>query len=79
MNGKDIETEILVTFDETIQFEPLQKQVVVNRNKACQRCEGTREEPGSKSLTCYSCQGSGVKKDPLFQTDSVCNTCSGLG
>ena len=55
------------------------KKVVYMKDVKCGSCNGTRENPGSKSSQCYSCKGEGVKKDPLFHKESKCNTCSGHG
>jgi molecular chaperone DnaJ len=58
----------------------LQKTVSYSRQVSCPKCQGSREqEAGESSPVCYSCKGSGVRKDPLFRKESKCNTCKGFG
>ena len=49
------------------------------REVVCSACNGSKEAPGEKSFECYSCKGTGIKKDPLFKTEKKCNTCQGFG
>jgi len=78
-DGANLQSEVNVTFQESVQQDLVKKAVNFSRDILCGSCDGTREQPGSKSNICYSCQGKGVKKDPLFQKESRCNTCKGHG
>ena len=52
-----------------------EKTIAYSKEVKCYACKGTKEAGGSKSSQCYSCKGLGIKKDPLFQKESKCNTC----
>lgn len=36
------------------------KEVSINVDAACQRCDGKGQEPGSKVQHCHNCNGSGM-------------------
>ena len=78
-DGDDLTTEVDITFEQSIQEGGLEKEITVNRSVICSSCNGSRESVGSKSNTCYSCKGTGVKEDSLFKKQVKCNTCSGHG
>lgn len=54
------------------------KQIEIEKDVICPSCNGTREK-GGQSHQCYSCKGSGLRKDPLFHKVVMCNTCTGHG
>jgi len=56
-----------------------EKTINVEKLVKCPSCHGTREQEGSESMNCYSCKGTGIKKDPLFHSEAKCNTCKGHG
>ena len=78
-NGRDHSVDVEVTFDEVMQEGGVIKTVSVDLDVICPSCNGTRERAGSTSLPCYSCKGTGVKKDALFNKETKCNTCKGHG
>ena len=78
-DGEDLKTEIEITFAESIQEGGLQKEISVQRKDICHSCNGSRETAGSKSNSCYSCKGTGIKEDSLFKKKVKCNTCKGHG
>lgn len=45
----------------------------------CSSCSGSRENNGVEGSPCYSCKGTGIRKDPLFHKEQKCNTCKGFG
>ena len=67
-DGKDLYADVEVTFAEVMQEGGVQKEITVDREVICSTCNGTRERPGSQSLPCYSCKGTGVKEDTMFRT-----------
>ena len=73
--------ELVVNLEEMIfsKNDFITKSVEYEKQAICSSCNGTREEGGAKSSTCYSCKGKGVKIDPLFRKESRCNTCKGHG
>ena len=78
-DGRDMRVDLEVTFEEVVQKGGVLKRVQVERDSLCASCQGTRESTDSESLTCYSCKGSGVKLDAIFQKETRCNTCMGHG
>ena len=78
-DGKDMRIDLEVSFDEIMREGGLLKHVEVKRETLCPSCQGSRESTESESLTCYSCKGSGVKLDAIFQKETRCNTCMGHG
>lgn len=57
------------------------KEMTVNMDASCQRCDGKGHEPGSKIQHCHYCNGSGmetVNRGP-FVMRSTCRRCSGKG
>jgi molecular chaperone DnaJ len=71
--------DLAMTFKESLQAQ--KKRVKVKLLQKCSFCKGTREKSGneSDSPVCYSCKGTGIKKDPLFHKEVRCNTCKGIG
>ena len=78
-DGKDLFTEIEVSFNEVMQEGGVTKEIKILREDICTSCNGSREQPGSQSSICYSCGGSGIKEDVLFHKQTRCNTCKGHG
>uniref|UniRef100_A0A4W4H9Z3 DnaJ heat shock protein family (Hsp40) member A3a n=1 Tax=Electrophorus electricus TaxID=8005 RepID=A0A4W4H9Z3_ELEEL len=57
------------------------KEITVNIDGTCQRCDGKGHEPGSKIQHCHHCNGTGmetVNKGP-FVMRSTCRRCGGRG
>lgn len=81
--GDDIEIAINVSFEESVQGT--EKPIEYSRLILCAHCKGKGAEPGSKIVTCHTCQGTGqqirVQRTPLgqIQTATVCRTCEGSG
>ncbi|HPK14164.1 MAG TPA: molecular chaperone DnaJ [Candidatus Paceibacterota bacterium] len=81
--GRDLETEINLTFKESIFG--VSKDLYINKQTICQTCGGTGAEPGTKMGTCSYCGGQGqikeVKRTILgsFSTTRVCPNCHGQG
>lgn len=57
------------------------KEMSVNIEAACQRCDGKGHEPGTKVQHCHFCNGSGMVRAPTRCVSSKCvrvvllNTC----
>ena len=81
--GRDLQTNITVTFDEAVFGAT--KEIEANRTERCSRCEGSRSEPGHNAQTCNNCKGSGrVRRAQRsvfgqFMTEVECNVCNGSG
>lgn len=81
--GNDIEATIELTFEESVFGT--EKELQVTKPETCDRCAGQTVEPGSKLISCITCQGTGevrsVRHTILGQinTSQVCANCHGQG
>ena len=81
--GNDIQVDLQLEFKEAIFG--VEKEIRLNKNNACEVCNGSGVEPGSKMTTCSDCKGQGqvrrVQQTILgaMQTVSTCPTCNGRG
>jgi len=81
--GRDIQTEIDLTFRESIFG--VKKSVVINKQSTCDICKGTGGKVGTKMNTCKTCNGQGkvheIRRSILgsFQTTKICEECFGNG
>ncbi|XP_060757395.1 dnaJ heat shock protein family (Hsp40) member A3a [Neoarius graeffei] len=57
------------------------KEITVNVEATCQRCDGKGHEPGSKIQHCHHCNGSGMEtvNTGPFVMRSTCRRCGGRG
>uniref|UniRef100_A0A8C4JJJ5 DnaJ homolog subfamily A member 3, mitochondrial n=1 Tax=Dromaius novaehollandiae TaxID=8790 RepID=A0A8C4JJJ5_DRONO len=57
------------------------KEIVVNINDSCQRCDGKGHEPGTKAQRCHYCNGTGMEtiNTGPFVMRSTCRRCGGRG
>ncbi|XP_075292303.1 dnaJ homolog subfamily A member 3, mitochondrial isoform X2 [Opisthocomus hoazin] len=57
------------------------KEIVVNMNDSCQRCDGKGHEPGTKAQRCHYCSGTGMEtiNTGPFVMRSTCRRCGGRG
>uniref|UniRef100_A0A8C6ZEE5 DnaJ homolog subfamily A member 3, mitochondrial n=1 Tax=Nothoprocta perdicaria TaxID=30464 RepID=A0A8C6ZEE5_NOTPE len=57
------------------------KEIVVNINDSCQRCDGRGHEPGTKVQRCHYCNGTGMEtiNTGPFVMRSTCRRCGGRG
>lgn len=81
--GRDLETEIELTFEESIFG--VSKDIYVVKPTACHTCAGSGAKPGTKMEKCSYCNGQGQIKEikrtifGSFSTSSVCPNCQGQG
>ncbi|MBP9738375.1 molecular chaperone DnaJ [Candidatus Saccharibacteria bacterium] len=81
--GRDIQTEITLTFEEAIFG--LERTISLSMNDVCTHCKGKRAEPGYELKTCETCQGSGQvvqQMNTIFgaiQQAALCRECDGRG
>uniref|UniRef100_A0A3B3DB73 DnaJ homolog subfamily A member 3, mitochondrial n=1 Tax=Oryzias melastigma TaxID=30732 RepID=A0A3B3DB73_ORYME len=57
------------------------KEISVNIDTTCQRCDGKGHEPGTKVQHCHNCNGSGMEtiNTGPFVMRSTCRRCGGKG
>lgn len=81
--GKDIQVDINITFSESIFG--VEKTISLNKNSACNTCQGTGAKPGTNTQTCSTCGGKGKVrevKQSFFgsvQVTNICPDCQGKG
>ncbi len=81
--GADLRLDLELTFEEAAFG--IEKNVRLNREETCERCNGSGAEPGTKAETCPDCHGTGevrVTQNTMFgQMVNVqpCRKCHGTG
>jgi molecular chaperone DnaJ len=77
--GADLETEVRVSFDESMQGTT--KAVRIQGPAPCETCHGSGAAPGTSPIDCPQCGGTGaiaVNQGP-FQMAQTCPRCHGSG
>lgn len=81
--GRDIETDVVITFEQAVFGTEVELNLVME--DTCEHCKGTTAEPGHGMKTCADCQGSGqivsVTRTVFgnIQQAVVCPKCRGSG
>jgi molecular chaperone DnaJ len=77
--GHDLRYNMEITLEEA--FEGKKAQVRVPSSVACDVCTGTGAAPGSKPITCPTCQGDGKVRaaQGFFTIERTCPSCHGRG
>jgi molecular chaperone DnaJ len=77
--GADLRYNYEVTLEEA--FSGKQAEITINTSVACEPCDGTGAAPGSKPVTCPTCQGMGKVRaqQGFFTVERTCPTCHGAG
>ncbi len=81
--GRDISTEIDISFEESIFG--VKRNVLITKQSKCDICKGDGAKPGTKMNTCKTCNGQGkireMKRSILgtFQSVKECDHCHGKG
>jgi molecular chaperone DnaJ len=77
--GRDIETDVHISFDQAM--EGAQVPVSVTLSAPCPTCHGTGAKPGTQPTVCPRCQGRGVEAESqgLFSISQPCRQCGGTG
>lgn len=81
--GQDIQVGVSLTFEEAVFG--VEKEVTLNTEVACKRCNGDGAEIGYNLRTCSTCHGSGQvnrNMNTIFgqiQQTSECTACDGRG
>src|SRR5256714_5968530 len=77
--GRDLETEVHISFDQAM--EGAQVPVTVPVSAPCPTCGGSGAKPGTAPTVCSRCHGRGVVSEGqgLFSISSPCPQCGGSG
>jgi molecular chaperone DnaJ len=83
VQGGDVAVEVEITLDQAARGSTV--EISYDLVDACERCRGSRAEPGSEVQTCRNCQGAGrvraVTRTAFGQLvrEHVCEVCGGEG
>jgi len=81
--GRDLEYHATLGFEEAVFG--VDKELELDREEPCERCKGSRSEPGQTPTRCTTCNGTGqvrrVQRNIFgqFAQISACSTCGGEG
>jgi len=77
--GQDLRYNMELSLEEA--YEGKKAQVRVPSSISCEACQGSGAEPGSKPVTCTTCQGMGKVRatQGFFTVERTCPTCHGRG
>ena len=77
--GRDLETEVSLTFDQAVQGA--QVSLTVPTSQPCPTCRGTGAKPGTSPKVCPVCGGRGVElqSQGIFSISQPCSNCHGTG
>ncbi len=77
--GRDLETEVSLTFDQAV--EGAQVPLSVPTSNPCPTCHGTGAKPGTSPRLCPVCGGRGVESQSqgIFSLSQPCSNCHGSG
>ncbi len=78
-DGSDLRYDLEITLEEAAKG--IEKEITFRRLHACERCDGSGAEPGSKRVTCPTCRGSGQirRSGGIITFAQTCPTCGGSG
>jgi molecular chaperone DnaJ len=77
--GRDLETEVRISFDQSISGA--QVPLSVPTSGACPTCHGTGAKPGTTPQVCPRCEGRGIETEGqgMFSISQPCSRCGGSG
>ncbi len=78
-DGSDLRYDLEITLEEAANGT--EKEISFRRLHACERCDGSGAEPGSKKVTCPTCRGAGQirRSGGIITFAQACPTCGGAG
>src|SRR5471032_1714829 len=78
-DGSDLRYDLEITLEEAARG--IEKEISFRKLVACERCNGSGAEPGSKRVTCPTCRGAGQvrRSGGIIVFTQTCPTCSGTG
>ncbi|WP_414663999.1 molecular chaperone DnaJ [Horticoccus sp. 23ND18S-11] len=78
-DGADLRYDLEITLEEAAKG--VEKEISFRKAMACERCDGSGAEPGSKKITCSTCRGAGQirRSGGIITFTQTCPTCGGAG
>ncbi len=78
-DGADLRYDLEITLEEAARG--LEKEISFRKAMACERCDGSGAEPGSRRVTCPTCRGAGQirRSGGIITFTQTCPTCGGAG
>ncbi len=78
-DGADLRYDLEITLEEAARG--VEKEISFRKAMACERCDGSGAEPGSKRVTCPTCRGAGQirRSGGIITFTQTCPTCAGAG
>jgi molecular chaperone DnaJ len=79
VRGRDLETEIPLSFDQAVNGAQI--SVTVPKQGPCATCHGSGAKPGTGPTTCPRCNGRGIdaQSQGVFSISQPCPQCGGAG
>ncbi len=79
MRGRDLETEVQLSFDQAVNGSQI--SVTVPKAGRCETCHGSGAKPGTGPVTCPRCEGRGIdaQSQGFFSISQPCPQCGGAG
>jgi len=77
--GEDVRYDLEIAFEEAAFG--MSAEIQVPRMEACDRCDGSGSEPGSRPATCPTCNGRGevIYQQSFLSIRRSCTSCGGTG
>jgi molecular chaperone DnaJ len=77
--GNDLRYDLEITFDEAAHG--CEKEIALTKPEACDACQSSGAEPGSRIRTCPACGGRGqvINSRGIFSIAQTCAHCQGAG
>jgi molecular chaperone DnaJ len=77
--GRDLETEVRISFDQSISGAQI--PLSVPTSSVCSTCHGTGAKPGTTPKVCPRCEGRGIESEGqgMFSITQPCSLCGGSG
>ena len=78
-DGADLRYDLEITLEDAARG--VEKEISFRKQMACERCDGSGAEPGSKRVTCSTCRGAGQvrRSGGIITFTQTCPTCGGAG
>ncbi|HET7177650.1 MAG TPA: DnaJ domain-containing protein, partial [Solirubrobacterales bacterium] len=79
LRGRDLETEVGLSFDQAVNGAQI--SVSVPKAGRCAACHGSGAKPGTSPVTCPRCEGRGIdaQSQGFFSISQPCPRCGGAG